>query len=42
MPTLQEEREKVENMRHSLTLEDSALINHVLYLYGFVVRKNLS
>lgn len=39
---LQEECEKVENMRHSLTLEDSALINRVLYLYGLAVRKNLS
>ena len=39
---LQKKHEKVENMRHSLTLEDSALINRVLYLYDLVVRRNLS
>lgn len=39
---LQEEHEKVKNMRHSLTLEDSALIDRVLYLYGLAVRRNLS
>lgn len=39
---LQEEHEKLMNMRHSLTLEDSELIDRILYLYGLAVRRNLS
>ena len=39
---LQEEYEKLMNMRHSLTLENSNLIDRVLYLYGLAVRRNLS